>query len=190
MVDFETDIKNCIRVLEAGGTILYPTDTVWGLGCNALDETAVDRIFAIKERERDKSLIVLLADAKEVIRFVAAPHPDIIDILESFRTPTTVVYDNALEFPGNLVHDDGSIAIRVVNDPFCKALIKRLRRPLVSTSANISGNPAPSSFSAVDPVIIGRVDYVVRHRQDEESARTPSRLVRIGEDGELEILRP
>jgi L-threonylcarbamoyladenylate synthase len=190
MVDFENDIKNCIAVLQNGGNILYPTDTVWGLGCDALNEKAVDEIFAIKQRPRQKSLIVLLAEARDVIQYVASPHPDIIAIIESFDVPTTVVYENALGFPENAVNADGSIAIRVCAEPFCKALIKRFRKPLVSTSANISGQPTPAIFDMVDVGIRSGVDYVVGYRQTDTVVSKPSRLVRICEDGSLEILRP
>jgi L-threonylcarbamoyladenylate synthase len=190
MFDFEDDIKNCIKALNAGGTILYPTDTIWGIGCDALDENAVDKVFHIKQRPREKSLIVLLADARDVLRYVAAPHPDIIEILEGFDRPTTVIYEGALSFPDNAVHENGSIAIRVTDDPFCKALIKRFRKPLVSTSANLSGEPSPDNFSMVSDAIKEGVDYVVKHRQGDAASRPPSRLVRINDDGGLEILRP
>lgn len=176
--------------MQQGGTILYPTDTVWGLGCDALNEEAVDKIFALKQRPREKNFIVLLADARDVIQFVAAPHPDIIAILESFERPTTVVYDNALGFPDNVVSHDGSVAIRVTTDPFCKALIKRLRKPIISTSANISGQPTPALFTMVDTAIVSGADYVVKFRQDDIEIRKPSRLVRIDDEGRLEILRP
>lgn len=189
MVDFENDIKNCVQVIQNGGTILYPTDTVWGLGCDALNEQAVDNIFAIKHRPKEKSLIILLAEAKDVLQYVASPHPDIIDILENFEQPTTVIYDGALEFPENVVHETGSIAIRVTDDPFCKALIKRMQRPLVSTSANISGEPTPATFAMVSPEIISAVDYVVKHRQDDNTIKQPSRIVRIDEDGNVIIIR-
>jgi L-threonylcarbamoyladenylate synthase len=190
MVDFENDIKNCIRVLENGGTILYPTDTVWGLGCDALNETAIEKVFAIKNRPKEKSLIVLLAEAKDVLRYVAAPHPDIIDIIEQFDRPTTVIYEHALEFPANAVHENGSIAIRVTTDPFCKALIKRFRKPIVSTSANISGAPAAAIFKDVADAIKQNVDYVVGYRQEDETIAQPSRLIKLADDGNIEVLRP
>ncbi|RYD58767.1 MAG: threonylcarbamoyl-AMP synthase [Sphingobacteriales bacterium] len=189
-MNFEEDIKKCVETISAGGTILYPTDTVWGLGCDALNENAIDKIFDIKNRPREKSLIVLLADARSVIQYVAAPHPDIIDILENFDRPTTVIYDGALSFPLNAVHADGSIAIRVTRDPFCKALIKRLQTPVVSTSANLSGEPTPATFDAIQDEIKQRVDYVVKYRQDDMTIKPPSRLVRIKDDGSLEIIRP
>ncbi len=189
MVDFENDIKNCVSVLERGGTILYPTDTVWGIGCDALNERAIEQVFQVKQRPKEKSLIVLLADARDILQYVAAPHPDIIDIVEGFERPTTVIYEQALEFPDNAVHPDGSIAIRVVNDPFCKALIKRLKRPIVSTSANLSGQPTPGYFAAIDSAVREGVDYVVKYRQEDDVPKIPSRLIRLNDDGSEEILR-
>ncbi len=189
MVDFENEIKQCVTTLQNGGTILYPTDTVWGLGCDALNEQAVDQIFALKQRPKEKSLIILLADARDVLRYVAAPHPDIIAIIENFDRPTTVVYENALGFPDNVINKDGSIAIRVTTDPFCKALIKRFRKPIVSTSANMSGHPTPAIFAMVEDAIVNNVDHVVKYRQEDDTVRSSSRLVRIGDDGEMEILR-
>jgi L-threonylcarbamoyladenylate synthase len=189
-MNFEEDIKNCADIIRSGGTILYPTDTVWGLGCDALNEASIEKIFDIKSRPREKSLIVLLADARSVIEYVAAPHPDIIDIIENFDRPTTVIYDAALGFPLNAVHPDGSIAIRVTTDPFCKALIKRLQAPLVSTSANLSGDATPATFSQISDDIKRKADYIVKYRQDDNMVRPPSRLVRIARDGSLEIVRP
>ena len=189
MVDFEDDIKNCIRILQTGGVILYPTDTVWGLGCDAMNGTAVEKIFTIKQRPKEKSMIVLLAEARDVLQFVAAPHPDIIAIIESFDRPTTVIYENALGFPDNVVNLDGSIAIRVTTDPFCRALIKRFRGPIISTSANISGQATPSIFKMIGEQIVANVDYVVKYRGDDDEVRAPSRLVRVNDDGEIVILR-
>ena len=189
MVDFENDIKACIDVLTHDGVILYPTDTVWGLGCDALNAAAVERVFAIKERPREKSMIILLADARDILQYVASPPPDIIAIVEAFERPTTVIYKNALGFPDNVVNKDGSIAIRITTDPFCKALIKRFRRPIVSTSANISGEPTPAVFSMINPVVTSRVDYAVTHRRSDTSITPPSRLVSMNDDGEMIILR-
>jgi L-threonylcarbamoyladenylate synthase len=190
MVAYESEIKNCIMALEQGGTILYPTDTIWGIGCDALDSSAIDKAFQVKNRPPSKSFIVLLAEARDILQYVAAPPPDIIDIVESFDTPTTVIYDHALEFPDNAIADDGSVAIRVVRDPFCKALIKRFRKPIISTSANLSGEPSPSQFDMIDSVIKQRVDYIVQYRQGDHSAAQPSRLIRIMDDGSFQILRP
>jgi len=189
MVELEEDIRNCIKTLEAGGTILYPTDTIWGIGCDAMDETAVDKIFALKQRPKEKSMIVLLAEARDIIQYIAAPPPDIIAILESFTSPTTVIYNGALGFPSNVVAEDGSIAIRVTSDIFCRSLIKRLRKPVVSTSANLSNRPSPNTFDMVDEQIISGCDYVVKYRQHDRTIQQPSRIVRLKDDGSLEILR-
>jgi L-threonylcarbamoyladenylate synthase len=189
MSNFEHDIKKSISTLNNSGLILYPTDTVWGLGCDATDEAAIEKIFVLKDRPKEKSMIVLLAEAKDLFQYVAAPHPDIIDIVESFDTPTTVIYEGALGLPDNLVAEDGSIGIRVTNDPFCKALIKRLQKPLVSTSANLSGQPTPAFYNAINDVIKNGVDYVVEHRRDDNTPRQSSRIVRIQDDGSLQILR-
>lgn len=190
MVDFENDIKSSVAAINGGGTILYPTETVWGLGCNAMDEAAVDRIFAIKRRPPEKSLIVLLADARDIIQYVASPHPDIIAIVEEFDRPTTVIYDNALGFPDNVVNADGSIAIRVTTDPFCRALIKRLRMPLISTSANISGEPTAPTYDKVAMEIKQAVTYAVHYRQEDTTITPPSRLIRLHDSGEMDIIRP
>jgi L-threonylcarbamoyladenylate synthase len=190
MVDFEDDIKNCIRVLNEGGVILYPTDTVWGLGCDATNEAAVDKIFAIKQRPKEKSLIVLLADARDILHYTAAPPPDIISMIEGFEKPTTVIYENALGFAENAVNADGSIAIRIANDNFCKALIKRFRKPLISTSANISGAPTAPTYSKIDDRIKTACDYVVSYRRDDETIHAPSRLIRFKDDGSMDVLRP
>jgi L-threonylcarbamoyladenylate synthase len=190
MIDFEQDIKNSIDILEKGGIILYPTDTIWGLGCDALNETAIEKIFRVKQRDRDKSLIVLLAESKDILQYVASPLPDIISIVEDFEQPTTVVYNGALGFPDGLIHEDGSIAIRVTVDPFCKALIKRFRKPIVSTSANLSGTLTPKIFSMVNDEIKAGADYIVKYRQDDITEARPSRLIRFNDAGEIEVLRP
>jgi len=190
MVDFEQDIKNCIKTLEVGNTIVYPTETVWGIGCDATDYNAVDKVFELKQRPREKSMIILLADARDILQYVAAPPPDIIAIVEAFDRPTTVIYNNALNLADNAVNADGSIAIRVTTDPFCKALIKRFRKPIVSTSANISGEPAPALFLDIASSIREQAGYCVSYRRDERSALPPSRIIRIDDDGSIQIIRP
>ena len=189
MVDFETDIKRCVTVLQQGGAILYPTDTVWGIGCDATNEAAIEKIFALKQRPPRKSMIALLADARDILLHVAAPPPDIIAIIESFDAPTTVIYEHALGFAENALAEDGSIAIRVPDDLFCKALIKRFRKPLISTSANISGAPPPALFSEVGEAIKKGVDYTVKHRQADHAIRAPSRIVKMDDEGNLTYLR-
>jgi L-threonylcarbamoyladenylate synthase len=189
-MNFEEDIKACIEVLTNGETILYPTDTVWGIGCDALNENAVEKVFALKKRPKEKGFIVLLAEPKDVLQYIAAPHPDIIDILAGFDRPTTVVFEGPLGFPENLLNNDGSLAIRIPDEPFCKALLKRFRKPLVSTSANLSGEPGAQTFAMINPEIINGVAYTVKYRQDDSSPRQASRIVRILEDGSLDIIRP
>jgi L-threonylcarbamoyladenylate synthase len=188
-MDFENDIKNCVRTLEAGGIILYPTDTIWGLGCDATDTAAVEKLFLLKHRPVAKSMIILLADARDVLQYVAAPPPDIIAILEGFEEPTTVVYDHGLELAENVLHPDGSVAIRVTRDPFCKALIKRFRKPIVSTSANFSGAPTPAIFGDINPQVVNGAGYVVRFRQDDNATRQPSAIIRINDEGEVTKIR-
>ncbi len=190
MVDFEQDIRNCIKTLEQGGSILYPTDTVWGLGCDALNEAAVAKLFLLKKRPKEKSVIILLADARDIFQYVAAPPPDIVELIEQFKQPTTVIYEGALDIATGVVHESGTVAIRVTADPFCKALIKRFRRPIVSTSANTSGHATPVNFNEIESSVIRQVDYVVQYRRDDLSGAKPSRLIRLNDDGIPEILRP
>lgn len=189
MVDFEEDITACVDCMLKGGVILYPTDTVWGLGCNALNEAAIDKIFSIKQRPKEKSLIVLLAAAKDVLHFVAAPPPDIIAIIERFETPTTIIYEGAFGLADNAIHENGSIAIRVTKDPFCKALIKRLQAPLISTSANISGAPTPAIYPQIAPEILSQVDYIVKHRREDITLAQPSQIVKINSVGVITRIR-
>lgn len=189
MTEFENDINNAMSILNDRGVILYPTDTIWGLGCDALNRESIEKIYNIKVRPKEKSMIVLLAEAKDILQYVATPHPDIIDIISNFAHPTTVIYNGALGFPDNLISDDGTIAIRVTNDPFCKTLIKRLGKPLVSTSANLSGDPSPTSYYAINEKIKQSVDYIVKHRQADNEKATASKIVTINEDGSLNIIR-
>ena len=169
---------------------MYPTDTIWGIGCDATNTAAVKHIYTLKQRDDAKSLIVLLAEAKDIFKYVANPHPDIVGIIGEFDRPTTVIYEQAIGLPDNLVNQDGSIAIRVPRDPFCKSLIKRLKKPLVSTSANISGEPSPTSFARIAQEIKDGVDYIVDRRRDEETAVPPSRILRIHADGSIVVIRP
>ena len=188
-MDFQNDIEASLKVLRSGGIILYPTDTIWGLGCDATDEKAVQRIFELKQRPKEKSMIVLLADEKDILQFVADPDPGIFDFLENLKKPTTVIYHNAIHLADNLVAGDGSVAIRIVKDEFCKQLIKRLRKPLVSTSANISGDKAPASFGEISEQIIEGVDYVVQYRKSDKSSRPPSSVVKWNKDGSVTVIR-
>ncbi len=190
MVDFANDIKACVAALEAGDSILYPTDTIWGLGCDATDAGAVDKLYELKRRPRNKSLIVFLPEARDILRYVAAPPPDVIAIVEAFERPTTVIFDGALGLAGNAISEDGSVGIRIPRDPFCKALLKRFGKPIISTSANFSGAPAAATFSEIDPLLRERAGYVAEYRREDISPRQASRIVRIDDAGGLQVLRP
>jgi L-threonylcarbamoyladenylate synthase len=188
-MNFENDIENSLQALKNGGLILYPTDTVWGIGCDATDEKAVERIYKLKKRNDEKAMIVLLADEKEILQHVAAPDLSLFDYLDKTTKPTTVVYDGAIGFPENLTGKDGSVAIRLCRDNFCRHLLKRFRKPLVSTSANISGQPAPKIFKEISEEIKNGVDYIVRYRQHDEIPSMPSSVIKW-ENGQVIILRP
>lgn len=188
-MDFTADVEHCLQVLQAGGVILYPTDTVWGLGCDATDPLAVQKIYRIKQREESKSMIVLLTEERDVIKYIAQPDLSVFDYLAEAAKPTTVIYKGAVGMAPNLIAADGSIAIRIVKDEFCRHLIKRFRKPLVSTSANISGRPTPASFHAIDPVITEAADYVVKYRQNDTRSTQPSAVIRWNDNGTVTILR-
>ncbi|WP_153797982.1 L-threonylcarbamoyladenylate synthase [Foetidibacter luteolus] len=178
MIDFQIDIENCINVLRAGGIILYPTDTVWGLGCDATNAEAVEKIIVLKKRPAEKSFVVLVASERDVLQYTAAPDPAIFDYLQSQEKPTTVIYDHAIGLAENVVAADGSVAIRITKDEFCRHLVKRLRKPLVSTSANFSGITPPAIYAQVDKEIVAGVDYVPRYRQDDTRQSPPSSIIR------------
>lgn len=190
LVDFEQDIEPCLSVLRNGGLILYPTDTIWGIGCDATNEKAVERVYRLKQREEQRSMIILLADERSLLQYVAAPDPAVFDYLEQLEKPTTLVFEGALGLPANLVNEDGSIGIRVVRDDFCRHLIKRLGLPLLSTSANISGTPAPANFTEISPAILAGVDYTVTYRRNDLTPRQPSAVVKWNRNGTQTILRP
>ena len=187
-MDFSSDIDHALSTLKAGGIILYPTDTIWGIGCDATNEEAVERIYVAKERPSNKSLIVLVAEERDVLKYVANPDLRVFDYLKQTSRPTTVIFENALGLASNLVSEDGSIAIRIVQDEFCKHLLKRFKKPIVSTSANLSGQPSPSNFSCIDEKIKSRVDYIVQHRQDEEKSSVSSSIIKW-DDGKPIVIR-
>lgn len=182
-------VEQALQTLRSGGIILYPTDTIWGIGCDATDEPAIERIYHLKQRDDSKSMIILLADKRDILKYSASPNPAIFNYLEKSNRPTTVIYENALGLPDNLVNADGTIGIRLVSEPFCKALIKRLGKPIVSTSANISGQPPPRNFSFVSNDILREVDYVVDYRQDDQQEAVSSRIIKMRSDGNIEVIR-
>jgi L-threonylcarbamoyladenylate synthase len=183
------EIKNCIEVLKKDGTILYPTDTIWGIGCDATSQHAVEKIYNIKKRLESKSLIILLADMKDISEYVKTV-PDIArDLMKNVEQPLTIIYPNAQNLPKNVIAEDNSIAIRIVKNPFCKALIREFGKPIVSSSANIAGEPAPMVFKFVSQEILDQVDYVVKMYQDVLNEVKPSRIIKLKENGEFHIIR-
>lgn len=188
MVDFTKDIEQCLEVLKSGGLILYPTDTVWGIGCDATNSKAVEKIYQLKKRPDQKAMIVLVADEREVLQYVAAPDLRVFDYLGKSPKPTTVIYEGAIGLADNLTGTDGSIAIRICNDVFCRHLLKRFRKPVVSTSANLSGEPAARIFSEISSPIITSVDYVVHYRQDDGTVSEPSSIIKW-KKGVAEVIR-
>jgi L-threonylcarbamoyladenylate synthase len=189
-MDFENDIIECLKVLKDGGLILYPTDTIWGIGCDATNAKAVERIFRLKKRPDEKALIVLVADERDVLKYVAAAELSVFDYLQREQRPVTVVYEGAIGLADNLTGKDGSVAIRICNDNFCRHLIKRFRKPIVSTSANISGQPAARSFAEISDEVKDNVNYIVKYRQDDPSVSKPSKVIKWNKDSTVTILRP
>ena len=185
----EDDIVNAIRVLQQGGTILYPTDTIWGLGCDATNVKAVEKIYRIKSRTEAKSLIILLDNIDKLSTYIEKV-PDITaDLLASITNPVTIIYSNARKLAENVIASDGTIAIRIVKDDFCDELIRRFGKPIVSTSANISGFEPPAIFSQVVEEIKKSVDYIVSYKQDTFTRSKPSTIIRLRDDGMYTIIR-
>lgn len=188
-MDFEKDIQNCLTVLKEGGIFLYPTDTVWGIGCDATDAKAVEKIFHLKKRPDEKVMIVLVAGERDVLKYVANTDLRVFDYLQQHPKPTTVVYDGAIGLADNLIGKDGSVAIRICNDIFCKHLIKRFGKPIVSTSANISEQPTPKLFAEISSEIKNAVDYIVKYRQGDTVIASPSSVIKWN-NGAITIIRP
>lgn len=189
-MNFENDIQEALTALRSGGLILYPTDTVWGIGCDATNTNAVAKIYGLKKRPDEKSMIVLLADEHDIPKYVTHPDPKIFDYIKGISKPTTFIYEGAINLAKNIIQGDGTIGIRITGDPFCKKLIRHFGKPLVSTSANISGYPAPAIFRDIDYEIKNGVDYIVQHRRDDVNPTSPSAIVKLNSDGSLTIIRP
>jgi L-threonylcarbamoyladenylate synthase len=187
--EFENDMEKSLEVLKQGGAILYPTDTIWGIGCDATNAAAAEKIIQLKQRPQQKSFVVLVASEKDILQYTAAPDLAVFDYLKTVIKPTTVIYEHALGLADNVCNADGSIAIRICNDEFCRHLIRRFRKPIVSTSANISGDPSPGNFAQISPIIKKGVDYIVQYKQDDNSLHAASSLIRW-RNGSAEIIRP
>ena len=188
----EADRRRAVETLRQGGVILYPTDTVWGIGCDATNAEAVKRVYEIKQRDDSKALICLVDSDARMQRYVRQV-PDVawqlIDSLQDGGKPTTLILDGAVNLAPNLIADDGSIGIRITQEPFSKELCYRFQKALVSTSANISGEPAAQNYCDIDPRIVEAVDYVCWSRRQEHKPHTPSSIIKLGLDGEVTIIR-
>jgi L-threonylcarbamoyladenylate synthase len=189
----EDDIKQAVETMRKGGVILYPTDTVWGIGCDATNAEAVKRVYAIKQRDDSKALICLVdSDARMQRYFRNVPDVawQLIDSLkDGDAKPTTLILDGAINLAENLIADDGSVGIRITNEPFSKELCYRFQKAIVSTSANISGEPAAQNYCDIDPRILETVDYVCWSRRQEHKPHTPSSIIKLKENGEVTIIR-
>ena len=185
----EQDIRNAVEVLRRGGVILYPTDTIWGIGCDATNEEAVRRVYNIKQRDDTKALICLVDSDARLQRYVRQV-PDVgWQLIDCIDKPTTLILDGAVNLAPNLIADDGSIGIRITKEPFSHELCYRFQKALVSTSANISGEPAAQNYRDIDPRIIEQVDYVCWSRRQEHKPHHPSSIIKLTHDGIVTIIR-
>jgi L-threonylcarbamoyladenylate synthase len=185
----KNEVEKALEVVKAGGIILYPTDTIWGIGCDATNEEAVQKVMALKGRSASKSLIVLVDNDTKLASYVREIPDVAYDLIEYAENPLTIVYSNAKNLAPGVINEDGSVGIRVVKHNFCQQLIQRFRLPIVSTSANISGEPAPKNFSEVSQEIINGVDYVVNLEQEVSEEKTPSTIMKLSPDGLFTFIR-
>jgi L-threonylcarbamoyladenylate synthase len=183
------EVAKAFKILQEGGIILYPTDTIWGIGCDATNTEAVQKIYQLKQRDEAKSMIILLDTENKLESYVSEVNPLAYDLIEYAENPLTLVMPGAKNISPALIAADGSIAIRVTSNQFCQQLIQRLRKPLVSTSANISGKPSPQYFSQIDQEIIDGVDYVIDIDQHSKEIKNPSTIMKLAPDGRFEFIR-
>lgn len=185
----DEDIKKAVEVLKKGGIILYPTDTIWGIGCDATNPKAVNKLIQIKNRPKEFSFIILLENRNKILNYVEEV-PDILwDLLDSFDTPTTIIYPQAIRLAKNVVANDGSIAIRIVTEEFCCKLLSAFDRPLVSSSANFSGEASPVMFRDISPLLKEKVDYIVKSNQSKLNKVKASTIIRLKMNGEFDVIR-
>lgn len=182
------EVNKAVQILKQGGIILYPTDTIWGIGCDATNSDAIKRIYQLKQREESKSMICLVSEFNMLNKYVEAIPEVAYDILKHTNNPTTLIYDRPIHIAENIISDDNTLAIRIVNHAFCNQLIKKLRKPIVSTSANISNNPSPKSYSEISTEILKGVDYVVNLDRKKKSTKASS-IIKLNSDGMVKIIR-
>lgn len=185
----EDDIRKAVEVMKKGGVILYPTDTIWGIGCDATNEDAVRRVYEIKHRNDSKALICLVDSDVRMQRYVRNVPEVAWNIIELADLPTTIILDNAVNLAPNLIAEDGSIAMRVTRESFSKELCYRFQKPIVSTSANISGEPSAQNYCDISDEIISAVDYVCFTRRQEHEPHAPSKILKLSSKGEVKIIR-
>jgi len=183
------DIKMALEVLRNGGVILYPTDTIWGLGCDATNEEAIEKIYAIKKRTDNKKMLVLANTENMVERYVDEMPGIAYDLIEAAVRPLTIIYDNAKNLPNSILGGNNSIGIRITEEDFSRTLLERFRKPIISTSANIHSEPSPANFSEISEEIIQAVDYVVKFRQNETDKIQASSIIKLNFDGTFKIIR-
>ena len=188
-LDYEFDIEQSILTLSDGGVILYPTDTIWGLGCDATNDKAIERIYKIKKRSTQNPLIVLVHSEAMLLKYVEEVPEIAFELIENTQQPLTLIFSKAKKLSPLVCGHDGSIAIRVVNEPFCKALISTYKKPVVSTSANLSNMPTPANFAEISSNIKNAVDYVVQYRQNDTNRMQPSLIIKILPDNSIEKIR-
>lgn len=187
--EYRDDIREAVEIMNKGGVILYPTDTIWGIGCDATNEAAVRRVFEIKQRDDAKALISLV-DSEAKLQFYVREIPDVAwDLIEYANRPLTIIYDNARNLAPNLLAEDGSVGIRVTKEEFSRNLCMRMKRAIVSTSANISGEPSPQNFADISSEILHAVDYVCTSRRNERQNPPASNIIKLGAGGEVKIIR-
>ncbi len=183
------EVKKTAEIIQKGGIILYPTDTIWGIGCDATNEEAVKKIYQIKQRTDNKAMLVLLDSAAKLPYFIEEVPEIAYDLIEVTDRPTTIIYPNARNIASNLVGEDRSLGIRITQEAFSKRLCAFAKKPIVSTSANISGCPSPRFFSEISEDIKNAVDYIVDYRREEKQSAQPSSIIKLGVKGEVEIIR-
>jgi L-threonylcarbamoyladenylate synthase len=186
---FDEDIRDSLIALKNGGTILYPTDTIWGLGCDATNAAAVDRIFKIKSRSESKSLLVLVNGEQMLERYVKDIPEIVYELTGVSDSPLTIIYPSGKNLAPGICNTDGSVGIRICHDEFCRELINRFRKPLVSTSANYSGKPAPENFDDIEKSVIEAVDFVVKYRQNDRRKYSSSPVIKVELNGIIKIIR-
>jgi L-threonylcarbamoyladenylate synthase len=183
------DLHQALEILKNGGVILYPTDTIWGIGCDATNPEAVEKVFALKGRDKSKSMVVLLHTDNQLAGYVQDVPEVAYELIEAADRPLTIVYDKAKNLAPNAVAADGSVGIRIVNHPFCQQLLLRFKKPIVSTSANLSGQPSAATFDEIDEEIRAGVDYIVKFGQEIQERSKPSVIMKLDSSGKFEFLR-